>query len=260
MRNPKLIVLIIIATVFMSCDDSKPKHNNSPRINSENNDDARSDGFNVDSVNMAIQPGGVLLTGNDQIRLSTVFMVNYNIRQEEYFIGSNNFHFRYDEIVSDSGNNWNNHLIPGLEAVYGYNMVNVAHYDLQSNTRKNLFPGNVLIGTVYYPAYSKDTLFSQPVKRDYIMVSVYDADTNKDGFISTDDLRHMYLYDMYGKRQGSIVQANYGVYKSEYDPANDMMFIYARLDKNKNGTCEEQEPSEVFWIDLKNPKRSGKMY
>jgi hypothetical protein len=38
-----------------------------------------------------------------------------------------------------SGNNWNYNIIPGLEAVYGYNMVNISHYNISENKQKNFF-------------------------------------------------------------------------------------------------------------------------
>lgn len=47
---------------------------------------------------------------------------------------------------------------------------------------------------------------------------------------------------------------------SEYDSANDFMYIIAKQDKNKNGQMEEFEPTDIFWIDLKNPGNTGTQY
>jgi hypothetical protein len=57
-----------------------------------------------------------------------------------------------------------------------------------------------------------------------------------------------------------IIPIDYSVYKSEYDPANDFMYIFAKLDENKNGKLDELEPIHIYWVDLKNPERTGKQY
>lgn len=93
-------------------------------------------GVNADSMKINTRPSNVLLTGVSNIRLATIYKVNLNKRDNSTFIGSNSFHYRYEEATGNSGNNWNNNLMPGLEAVYGYNMVNISHYDIKENKQK----------------------------------------------------------------------------------------------------------------------------
>ena len=147
-----------------------------------------------------------------------------------------------------------------MEWFYGYNLVNVSHYDMLTNKKKDLFEKAVLIKTLYYPSFSKDTLNSRPVKRKYILVSAYNDDTNKDGLINQKDLRRFFLFDSNGTRQKEIVPENYSVFKSEYDSENDVMFVFARADVNNNGQSEENEPVNIFWVDLKDPMRTGQQY
>lgn len=150
--------------------------------------------------------------------------------------------------------------MPGLEAVYGYNFVNISHYDIKENKQKEFFEKPVLIKTLYYPTFDKDTLNNEAVNRKYFLVSVYNDDTNKDGFINTDDLRRFYLFDINGVKQKALIPENYTVFQSEYDSANDFMFVYAQLDSNNNGEQDEREPVHIFWIDLKDPNRTGRQY
>jgi hypothetical protein len=150
--------------------------------------------------------------------------------------------------------------MPGFEAVYGYNMVNVSHYDIETQTQKNFFEKPVLVKTLYYPSFSKDTLNYKPVSRNYFLLSAYDDDTNKDGLINLKDLRRLYYFDIDGKNKRALIPMNYSVFKSEYDPANDFMYVFANLDETNNGQIEELEPVTIFWIDLKNPERTGKQY
>jgi len=123
-----------------------------------------------------------------------------------------------------------------------------------------IFPKPVLVRTLYYPAFSKDTLNYSPVVRNYYLISAYDQDTNKDGFINIKDLRRFYYFSLDASQKQLLVPANYTVYKSEYDPANDYMYVLAQLDENNNGNIEEKEPVQIFWINLKDPMQAGKLY
>ncbi len=150
--------------------------------------------------------------------------------------------------------------MPGFEAVYGYNFVNISHYNNITKTENKLFKKPVLIRTLYYPAFSKDTLNFKPLQRKFYMVSVYDEDTNKDGYINVTDLRRFYYFDINGTNKKELIPNNYSVMSSEYDSANDYMYVFAKLDKNNNGKMEQEEPTDIFWIDLNNPENIGIQY
>ncbi|MEL7148632.1 MAG: hypothetical protein AAFO69_19825, partial [Bacteroidota bacterium] len=203
-------------------------------------------------------PHTVLLTKHDRHRLIPVFKISFS-QQGRPFSGSTGFHrswgYEYEE-----GSNWNENYMPGLAAAHGYNMINVSHYDHQTNIQNSFFERPVLMKTLYYPAFSSDTLNYQPVRRDYYLVSVYDQDTNLDGFINVKDLRHFYHFNLAATDRQALVPANYSVMSSTYDSGNDYMYIYARLDENSNGQMEVEEPMHVFWVDLKNPLNTGSMY
>lgn len=217
-------------------------------------------GINKDSLDFATRPGNLLLTGNPDYRLTPVYMVNYNERTERYFIGSNHFHSNYGGIGKEGDNNCNYNYMPGLEAVYGYNMVGASLFYAPDNGQKQLFDTPVLIKTLYYPTTSKDTLFGTPVSRNYYMVSLYNEDTNKDGFINLNDLRRFFWFNLTGKKQGLLIPENYSVLKSEYDPYSDRMAVYAQLDENENGQRDHGEQEHIFWIDLKDPGNRGVIY
>lgn len=263
-RNIILLTLGVftVATFFSlrSCTKNKLEEkgfrvNNSQTTESEVE---KEEGISKDSLKFETRPSNVILTGVYNIRLTTIYKVNINKRDGSTFIGSNNF--LYNETELENGNNWNGNLIPGLEGVYGYNFVNVSHYDLLTNKRKELFDKPVLVKTLYYPAFSKDTLNNKAVKRNFVLVSVYNDDTNKDGFINQKDLRRFYLFNINGERQNAIVPENYSVFKSEYDSDNDLLFVFARLDKNVNGQIEDNEPTNIFWLDLNDPTKTGQQY
>ena len=254
----KRILFIALALTILGCsDDSHEKGFQVSEITKA--DGKKIVGLPIDSLNLETRPGGILLTKNPNHRLIPIYKVNRNNRTGESFTGSNNFHTRWDN-GQNRGNNWNYNLMPGLEATYGYNMINVSHYSTETATQNELFENPVLIKTLYYPAFSNDTLNYEPVRRDYYMISVYDEDTNEDGFINMQDLRRFYLFDIDGTSRQELIPTNYSTLSSQYDSDNDFMYVFARLDKNQNGQMESEEPIHIFWIDLKRPERNGVFY
>lgn len=257
-----ILIIITILCILISACRKKNKYEEKGFQVQPSSENPISDTLNQlvsDSLLFETQPGSVLLTGITPIRLTPIYKVTINKKNQNRYNGSNNFHYTFND-EDDENNKWNNNLIPGIQAVYGYNMINVSLYDNLIDSSFQLFEKPVLIKTLYYPSFTKDTLNGKSVKRNYILVSVYNDDTNKDSFINLKDVRRFYLFDMHGKRQKALLPENYSVYKSEYDSDNDYMYAYAKLDANGNGQIEENEPIHIFWIDLKDPTKSGRQY
>jgi hypothetical protein len=257
-----LLTIFTLALIFLitSCSNGKLEKGFQVSPTSVNSENDKADGLNRDSLKINTQPSNVLLTGVPNVRLTTIYKVNVNKKDNSPFIGSNSYYNRYEETDGNKGNNWNNNLMPGLEAVYGYNMVNISHYDIKENKQKYFFEKPVLVKTLYYPTFSKDTLNFKPVSREYFIVSVFNDDTNKDGFVNLNDLRRLYLFNINGEKEKELIPENYSVIKSEYDPDNDFMYVFAQFDSNNNGQQDEGEPIHIFWIDLKAPNQTGRTY
>jgi len=258
MKNSTLILISFL--LFQGCSDDKMETKGF-QVNeiAEDEEGKKIIGLPIDSLAFETRPGNVLLTNNPTHRLTPIYKVNYHKKTGKPFVGSNHFHTYWNREVSD-GNNWHDNFMPGFEAVYGYNLVNISHYNLDSNTQNEFFKKHVLIKTLYFPSFSNDTLNNQPVNRNYYMVSVYDEDTNKDGMITMKDLRRFYLFDVEGHKKMALVPKNYSVMSSEYDSSNDYMYVVAKLDQNINGQMEQEELTHIFWIDLKNPENTGVLY
>lgn len=257
---PTVSLIIICMGTLMSCGEKLEEKGfavSSP--GSDQDGEEEMDGILNDSASFPTRPSNVLLTGDPRYRLATIYKINYT-RDSATFIGENSHHFNYEEIGRENGNQWHYHYLPGFEVVYGYNLVNVAHYDIGTQKQKLFFEKPVLVRNLYYPSFSRDTLNYRPVKRDYFMISVHDADTNHDGYINVKDLRRFYHLDLSAATRRELIPVNYSVYKSEYDPANDFVYIFAQLDENANGQIEDVENVHIFWIDLKNPANTGKLY
>ena len=257
----KILTILILGLLISSCSNKSKIEKKGFQVSEINEDEngQKIVGLNIDSLKLETRPRNVLLTNNIEHRITPIYKINYDKKTKKPFTGSNNFHTAWNNEYS-KGNNWNNNFMPGFEAVYGYNFVNISHYNNKTKTENKLFEKPVLIRTLYYPTFSKDTLNFKPLQRKYYMVSVYDEDTNKDGYINVKDLRRFYYFDIDGINKKELIPKNYSVMSSEYDSANDYMYVFAKLDKNNNGKMEQEEPTNIFWIDLNNPKNVGIQY
>lgn len=257
----KIISVAAFAFLLISCNKDKGYDKKGFQVNEilESESGEKIIGLPIDSLDFETKPKGVILTKHDAHRLIPIYKVNYNRKTKETYVGSNSFHYSWSSERYE-GDNWNNHFIPGFSIVSGYNMVNIAHFDFGNKKQNNFFEKPILVWNLYFPAFSNDTLNGQPVIRDFYMVSVYDEDTNKDGFINIKDARRLYFFDINAVQKTALVPLNYSVLSSEFDSANDFMYVYAKLDKNGNGVAENEEPITIFWIDLKNPTNKGILY
>lgn len=253
--------LIVLSSLFITnCSHDKKYEKGFPvSPETQMTDEDPADGIYKDSLDFDTRPNRVLLTGIDKYRLTTVYKLNFDKKGSSY-LGSNQYYTTYYENAKKDGNQWHGNFMPGLEAVYGFNMVNISLYNIETREQRNLFEKPALIKTLYYPSFSKDTLNYKPVSRDYYLISVYDEDTNKDGFINLKDLRRFYIFDINGLNKKELIPLNYSVISSEYDQANDYMYVFAQLDENANGQMEDKEDIHIFWIDLKSPKSNGRQY
>jgi hypothetical protein len=151
-------------------------------------------------------------------------------------------------------------FMPGIDLLQGYNLLNVAHYDLKEEKLNYLFEHPVLVRSLYYPSFVQDSLDGEPINRNYYLVTAYDADTNGDTLINKLDLRRFYYFNAAGKDKLQLVPPDYSVVRSQYDPRNDIMYIFARHDADKSGTAEGEEPLHIFWVRLKQPTVAKRMY
>ncbi len=200
-------------------------------------------------------PSTVILTGQKEHRLISIYKSKPNGNLSE---GSNNSTYSYDN--DENGDESSQHFMPGIDILFGYNLLNIVHYDLISEKGNYFFSHPVLVKTLYYPSFKQDSVNNKPVNRNYYLVSAYDEDTNKDTLINRKDLRRFYHFDSSSKIKTQIIPADYSTIRSQYDSKNDIMYVFARHDENNNGTQDRIEPIHVFWFSLNAPDKAKLLY
>ncbi|MFN6946285.1 MAG: hypothetical protein ACK4ND_15150 [Cytophagaceae bacterium] len=209
---------------------------------------------NISLNQLATIPNSVILTGLPDHRLITVYKAKKDGKPAS---GTQRYSYSY---YDEDNNGGLKHFMPGIDLIYGYNLLNIAHYDMKQEKVNTLFEQPVLIKSLYYPSFTPDSLDKKPINRDYYLVSVYDEDTNNDTLINNKDLRRFYHFNSDCTKKTQLIPSDYSVVRSQYDSRNDVMFIFARHDANKNGTGDKNDPMHIFWINLKAPAPAKPMY
>lgn len=258
-RKLTTLTLLLIHLLFVACSSQKDEASEEQietTTASESVTEADSLSNSVEkSLTMkeaATFPNQVILTGLNDYRLVSV----YKSRQTSDNKGIIDRSYSYSEEAEEQ----TERFMPGIEILYGYNLLNIAHYDLKNEKMRLLFNHPVLVKTLYYPSFVQDSLNGQPVNRNYYLMSVYDEDTNKDNRINKKDLRHFYHFNADGSVKTRLLPDGYSAVHSQYDSGNDLMYIFARHDENGNGTGEKTEPMHVFWFSLKTPEKARFLY
>lgn len=212
-------------------------------------------GLTLDQIKT--HPYRVVLTGLPEYRLITIYksLPANRARTREKFSS-----VYYSDETENGYSEIEEHYMPGLDLVRGYELLSAAHFSLKTEKLTFLFENPVIIRSVYFPSFVQDSLYKKPITRDYFLVSVYDSDTNGNGLISSNDLRRIYRFNADGSGKLLLLPPDYSVVRSEYDPKNDVVYIFAKHDHSGDGRIDESEPLQIFWTSLKNPTVAKRLY
>lgn len=270
MRKKVFIIICVAIIAFLAIKyainnyrENKYREYKEEQISTENNNTdtdttINSIDGNLTLSNISSKPNNVILTGIPEHRLVTIYRTNKLISDDDVDATSTRYTTEYNEDgdVTEIAE----HYVPGIQILYGYNLLNLAHYNIRTEKLKYFFSKPALIKTLYFPSYTQDTIDNIPVVRNYFLVSVYDEDSNKDKFINKKDLRKFYYYNIDADYRIALLPPYYSALRSQYDTKNDVLYLFAKVDTNKNGQIDKNEPTKIFWIDLKNPVVAKKLY
>ncbi len=249
MKKATIIIITVLFIVSCSKKEKKTEQLSIAEIQQGDFYGIPTDKDSSTQIQFAGASGDVILTGLDRFRLIPVFKVNPKSDRDVQTYDETT----YSKYGDRNDEDYYKYFMPGVDVIYGYNMINIAHYDIEKDTLSYFFESPVLIKNLYFPGLKKDSLNYQPISRDYFMVSVYDEDTNLDSLINKKDLRKIYHIDKFNSKKTLLIPQGYSAIRSSYDYKNDIMYIYARYDANQNGIPERNEPVVIFWLRLNEP-------
>ncbi len=254
----KLSTLVLGAFIaLISCSKPNPDVKEEIRVVADSTaeaDTTNSLSGDVSLAQLATYPNKVILTGLKDQRLITIYRKVPYVKETviETYSGRSYYH----EYNSD----YEQFFMPGIDLQFGYNLINIAHYNFVTEKMKLLFDHPVLVRSIYYPSFEQDSIDNKPVNRNYFLISVYNEDTNKDTLINKSDLRKFIHVNADASTMLPLLPSDYSVERSQYDAGRDAMYLFARQDTNKNGKTESKEPLHVFWISLAEPKLAKRVY
>lgn len=254
----KIIIfnLIICGAILLSCSSNEKPKTEEISIEEQNlNNDLDSSGKKI-----YFNPGSIILTGQKNIRLIPIKkQVNIDKTKKRERDFSYESYGYYDNEYREVEGGYR-FFYPGIDIIYGYNLVNISHYNSETDSLTNFFEKTVLIRTLYFPSLIQDSLYNKPINRDYFLCSVYDEDTNKDSIINKNDLRRFYYINLNNNQKQLLLPKEYSAARSEYDAPNDYLYIYAMHDENGNGLIEKTEELNIFLVPLSNPIKTKRIY
>jgi hypothetical protein len=249
---------IISLVTFSACSSRKESNDEQIRVESSNDEEpdttiSNSIRGNLSLSQISTYPNKVVLTGMPQHRLITVYKTRIEEKRSTPLLRK-----YYED--NDSESEFEEHFMPGIDLIYGYNLLNVAHYDMKTENLNFLFQHPVLIKSLYYPSFVQDSINKKPINRDYYLISVYEEDTNRDTLINKTDLRRFYYFNSTSSEKIRLIPEDYSVVRSQYDAGNDAMYLFARQDTNHDGMTGTNEPLHVFWFSMKVPDKAKRLY
>ncbi len=248
-----LVLVLFLMTACQSNKEFKKDEQIAVQNDEGNSDSNAMQGLNP-KLKLMTNPSPVILTGLNEHRLVGIYKTIIDSSNKGIRKWSSYLHSGYADSETIA------HFMPGLDILYGFNLINLSHYNLKTEKSNLLFNHPVLIKTLYYPSFLQDSLNKLPVNRNYFLISVYDEDSNKDSLLNRKDLRRFYYFSDSTTTKIDLLPKFYSIVKSQYDSKNDIMYLFANADLNKNGSIETIEPMHIFYIDLKSPKQSKRMY
>ncbi len=211
---------------------------------------------------IATEPHELILTRHSQWRLlrlyrkghrpSSSYTFSRKLKRDEY--SSSSYRYDYGDLLLEED------FMPGLDLLRGKQLLGVSVVDMNVSTQQPLFDRPILFYSLYLPSYNPDTVNGKPLIRSYYIVSAYDEDTNRDSVLNRKDLRHLYHIDLTGKQKTALLPPHYSVSRSQYDPGNDAMILFALHDANRNGRIDADEAMHVFWLSLRQPAPAKRVY
>ncbi|MEL7123931.1 MAG: hypothetical protein AAFO07_31120 [Bacteroidota bacterium] len=121
---------------------------------------------------------------------------------------------------------------------------NLMIYDKKANTSKSLFQKRVSINEFYSIEVGKVI---------YLVMSTTNKDTNKDGYLNSQDLQELVLYNMVNGQLLEVPTKEKDFLNLEHlYPSNDFIILYG-IDRNKDGIYNsKREPKFFYKLNFNN--------
>lgn len=233
MKKTAIIALALTAALFVSCKEEKPK----PKVIYEKpRETVQSQPKAVDSAQIKVADLPVHMEGTKYLIHPVGDIRVYDDTNRSY--GSS----RTNSNVSYAISNYNRFEITGY-------FENLKFQHVDSTALRPLTDKKIQIQTATY----LNTVYDK-IKKQFLIYTVADADTNLDGRVDSNDIKSLYISDISGtgfRKLSENVQE-----LVDWSVIEDLNRVYFRTieDINKNGAFDKNDKVHYHYIDLLKPE------
>lgn len=235
MKKATIIAFALTAALLISCKEEKP----TPKVIYENNNETavKPEPKKVDSTQIKVADLPVHMEGTKYlIHPVGDIRINDDISRNSY--GTS----RTNSAVSYAISNYNRFEITGY-------FENLKFQHVDSTALRPLTDKKIQIQTATY----LNTVYDR-VKKQFLIYTLVDADTNLDGKVDSNDIKSLYISDISGagfRKLSEDVQE-----LLDWSVIEELNRVYFRTieDINKNGAFDKNDKVHYHYIDLLRPE------
>ena len=234
MKKAAIIALALTASIFASCKEEKP----TPKVIYKNNSEAKAQPKKVDSSAIIVADLPVHMEG-------TKYLIHPVGGIRVYEDTGNNSSYdssRTNNPVSYAISNYNRFEITGY-------FENLKFQHVDSTALHSLTDLKVQIQTATYLSTIADK-----IKKQVLVYTLADADTNLDGKLNSSDIKSLYISDISGKGFKKLSGNVQELVDWNLIEAQNRIYFRTIEDINKNGAFDKNDKMHYQYVDLLSPE------
>lgn len=231
MKKAAIIAITLTSLLFVSCKEEKPK----PKVIYEDTKAGTTQLKKVDSAQIKVADLPVHMEGTKYLIHPVGDIRVYDDSNRSY--GTS----RTNSSVSYAISNYNRFEITGY-------FENLKFQHIDSTAMHPLTNKKIQIQTATF----LDGI-SAKTKRQVLVYTVVDADTNQDGKVDANDIRSLYMSDISGKGFKKLSQDMQELIDWNIIDAQNRIYFRTIEDINKNGAFDKNDKVHYHYADLLSP-------
>jgi hypothetical protein len=234
MKKATIIALALTATFFIGCKEEEQ----TPKVSYENTKEVKVQPKRVDSTAIKVADLPIHMEGTKYLIYPVGDVRLYDGGNSSSSYGSS----RANSSVSYEISNYNRFEITGY-----FENINLQHVD--STAMHQLTDLKVQIQTATYLS-----TVAEKTKRQLLIYTLVDADTNKDGKVDGDDIKSLYISDISGKGFKKLSGNMQELVDWNLIEVQNRIYFRTIEDINKNGAFDKNDKMHYHYADLLSPE------
>lgn len=233
MKKLNIVLISVSVLLLTGCKKEEEK----PKVIYEESQKTKTIEPKIDSTQIKVADLPINMEGTKYLIYPIGDVRVYEGRSKKSF-GSTN----YSNFVSFSISNYNRFELTGY-------LDNLKFQHIDSTTIRPLTDKHILIQTVTF----LNTVFEKD-KRQILVYSIVDTDTNRDGKLDSNDVKTLYISTLSGKKFTKLSPQYHELVDWNVIDANGRLYFRTIEDTNKNGEFDKKDLMHYHYVNLNDPK------